>query len=167
MKEMKGRKESNGEEKEKKKEEKKVKEEKKMNKRKEEIVGWLGLWHISLCSMFNVNSIFMKIVLFQTIQFSISTHFKCLVGKTFLFQAIQLIQTIHFSIIIPLALFNSSSSSSCRAASTDIPDPLLLLLPIIHRLWQVFRVTSRILTELLYVYLSWSSSFCSSICGGP
>ena len=36
-------------------------------------------------------------------------------------------------------------SSSCRAASTDIPDPLSPLLPIIHRLWQVFRVTSRVL----------------------
>ena len=30
------------------------------------------------------------------------------------------------------------SSSSCRAANTDIPDPLSPLLPIIHRLWQVF-----------------------------
>ena len=40
----------------------------------------------------------------------------------------------------------SSSSTSCRAASTDIPDPLSPLLPIIHRSWQVFRVTSRILT---------------------
>ena len=33
-------------------------------------------------------------------------------------------------------------SSSCRAARTDIPDPLSPLLPIIHRLWQVFRATS-------------------------
>ena len=40
----------------------------------------------------------------------------------------------------------SSSSSSCRAASTDIPDPLSPLLPIIHRIWQFFRATSRILT---------------------
>ena len=40
----------------------------------------------------------------------------------------------------------SSSSSSCRAASTDIPDPLSPLLPIVHRLWQVFSATSRILT---------------------
>ena len=39
-----------------------------------------------------------------------------------------------------------SSSSSCRAASTDIPDPLSPLLPIIHRLRQVFRVTSCVLT---------------------
>ena len=38
------------------------------------------------------------------------------------------------------------SSSSCRATSTDIPDPLSPRLPIIHRLWQVFRVTSRIIT---------------------
>ena len=35
-----------------------------------------------------------------------------------------------------------SSSSSCRAASTDIPDPLSPLLPNIHRLWQIFRATS-------------------------
>ena len=40
----------------------------------------------------------------------------------------------------------SSSSSSCRAASMDIPDPLSSLFPIVHRLWQVFRATSRILT---------------------
>ena len=42
-------------------------------------------------------------------------------------------------------------SYSCHAASTGIPDPLSPLLPIIHRLWQVFRAISRILTELLYV----------------
>ena len=40
----------------------------------------------------------------------------------------------------------SLESSSCRAESTDIPDPLSSLLPIVHRLWQVFRATSRILT---------------------
>ena len=33
-------------------------------------------------------------------------------------------------------------SSSCHAASTDIPNPLSLLLPIIHHLRQVFRVHS-------------------------
>ena len=42
--------------------------------------------------------------------------------------------------------FISSSSSSCHAASTDIPDPLSPRLPIIHRLRQVFRDTSRIIT---------------------
>ena len=35
------------------------------------------LWHINICRLFNAKSIFMKIVLFQTIQFSISTQFKC------------------------------------------------------------------------------------------
>ena len=39
-----------------------------------------------------------------------------------------------------------SSSSSCRAASADILDPLSPFLPIIHRLRQVFRVTSCVLT---------------------
>ena len=39
--------------------------------------------------------------------------------------------------------FQISSSSSCCAASTDIPYPLSLRFPIIHRLWQVFRFTSR------------------------
>ena len=52
-----------------------------------------------------------------------------------------LLQTIQFCIS------QQSSSSSCRAASRDIPDPLSLLLPIVHRLWQVYRATSRILCE--------------------
>ena len=30
---------------------------------------------------------------------------------------------------------SSSSSSSCHAACTDIPDPLSPLIPIVHRLW--------------------------------
>ena len=42
-------------------------------------------------------------------------------------------------------------SSSCRAISTDIPDPLSPPLPIIHCFQQVLRATSRIGTELLYV----------------
>ena len=45
-----------------------------------------------------------------------------------------------------LIFLKVSSSSSCRAAITDIPDPLSPLLPIIHCLWQVFRAISRILT---------------------
>ena len=32
-------------------------------------------------------------------------------------------------------IWRPSSSSSCRGASADIPDPLLPLLPIVHRLW--------------------------------
>ena len=60
-----------------------------------------------------------------------------------------------------------SLSASCRAASTDVPDPLSPLLPIVYRLWQVFRATSRILTYQLNVCSSWSSCFCPAICGGP
>ena len=59
------------------------------------------------------------------------------------------------------------SSSSCRAATTNIPDPLSPLLPIIHRLWQVFGDPSHILTSPLYVCSSWSSCFWLAICGGP
>ena len=62
---------------------------------------------------------------------------------------------------------HSSSSSSCRAGSTDIPDPLSPLLPIVHRPRQVFRTASRILTYLLNVCSCWSSCFCTAICGGP
>ena len=72
----------------------------------------------------------------------------------------------HCLLLLLIAPF-LSSLSSCRAASTDISDPLSPLLPIVHRLWQVFRVTSRILRELLYVCSSWSSCFCSAICGRP
>ena len=45
----------------------------------------------------------------------------------------------------------SSSSSLCRAISTDIPDPLSPPFPIVHYFQQVFKATSRIGTELLYV----------------
>ena len=38
------------------------------------------------------------------------------------------------------------NTSSCRATSMNIPDPLSPLLPIVHRPQQVFRATSRILT---------------------
>ena len=40
------------------------------------LAGWV-LWHINLCRLFNAKSIFMQIVLFQTIQFSMSTQFNC------------------------------------------------------------------------------------------
>ena len=59
------------------------------------------------------------------------------------------------------------TSSSYRAACTDNLDPLSPLLPIVHRPRQVFKATSRILTELLYVCSSWSSRFCLAIRGGP
>ena len=48
--------------------------------------------------------------------------------------------------LMPNSLLYKSSSSSYRAGSTDIPDPLSPLLPIVHRPRQVFRTASRILT---------------------
>ena len=60
-----------------------------------------------------------------------------------------------------------SSSSSYRAGSTDIPDPLSPLLPIVHRPRQVFRTTSCILTQLLNVRSCWSSCFCAAVCRDP
>ena len=44
-----------------------------------------------------------------------------------------------------------SSSSSCRAISMDIPDPLSPRLPIVQYFRQILSATSRIGTELLYV----------------
>ena len=55
------------------------------------ISGWLVvwvLWHINLYWLINAKSIFMKIVLFKTIQFSISTQFKC--EKHFYFKLFSL-----------------------------------------------------------------------------
>ena len=52
----------------------------------------------------------------------------------------------HIFIYAYTRIYISSSSSSCRAACADIPDRLSPSLPIIHRLRQVFRVTSRVLT---------------------
>ena len=54
---------------------------------------------------------------------------------------------------MPDGVQSSSSSSSCRAASMDIPDPLSPHFPIIHRLWQVFRATSRISSHSCYMYV--------------
>ena len=59
------------------------------------------------------------------------------------------------------------SSSSCRAISMDIPDPLLPCLPIVHHIWQVLRAAPCILTELLYVGLSWPLCFCMAMWRGP
>ena len=60
-----------------------------------ELVGWLVvfLWYISLCCLFNAKSIFMKIFLFQTIQLSISTQFKC--EKHFYFKLFSLVKQFY------------------------------------------------------------------------
>ena len=48
----------------------------------------------------------------------------------------------------------------------DIPDPFSPPLPIVHCFQLVFRATSRIGTELLYVGSSWSSYLCSAMWRG-
>ena len=53
---------------------------------------------------------------------------------------------IYTYIYIYIYIYISLSSSSCRAGSTDIPDPLSPLFPIVHRFRQVFRTASCILT---------------------
>ena len=58
---------------------------------------------------------------------------------------------------------SSSSSSSCHAISTDLPDPLPPPFSIVHRFRYVFKATSCIGTELLYVGPCWSSCLCSSM----
>ena len=55
------------------------------------------------------------------------------------------------------------SSSSYRSASTDLPDPLSPPVSIVHLFLDVFKATSSIVTELLYIGSSWSSCFCSSM----
>ena len=52
---------------------------------------------------------------------------------------------IYICIYIYIHIY-TSSSSSCRAVGTDIPNPLSPLLPIVHHFRQVFRATPSILT---------------------
>ena len=55
----------------------------------------------------------------------------------------------HIYIILPYSVW-IYISSSCRVASTDIPDSLSLLLPIVHRLWQVYpHITAEYMFLLL------------------
>ena len=61
---------------------------------------------------------------------------------------------------------HTSSSSSCRAISTDIPDPLSPLLPIVYCFQWIFRATSRIGTKLLYVGYNWLSCLFSAMWRG-
>ena len=101
-------------------------------------------------------------VLFKVFAFWNILVFVCFVGF-FLFifcllfvLKLQVTLPQEFIIIIIIIIM------SCRI--TDIPEPLSPLLPIVHRLWQVFKATSRILTLLLYVCSWWSSWFCPAIC---
>ena len=63
---------------------------------------------------------------------------------------------VHFSLHI-------SSSSSCRAASTDLPDPFLPPVFVVYCFREVLLATSCIGTELLNIGSCWSSNLCSSM----
>ena len=60
-----------------------------------------------------------------------------------------------------------SSSSSCRAVSTDLPDPLSPSVSIVHYTPEVFKAISCIGTELLYIGSSCSSCLFPSLWRGP
>ena len=59
------------------------------------------------------------------------------------------------------------SSSSCCVTSTDLTDPFLPSIFINHHSWLVFKATSCISTELLYIDSSWSSCLCFSMWRSP
>ena len=61
----------------------------------------------------------------------------------------------------------SSSSSSCHVAHTDQSDPHAPPVSIVHCSWKVFKATSCIGTERLYICFSWSSYLCLSMWWGP
>ena len=122
------------------------------------MVGWLAvwvLWHINLCWLFNAKSIFIQIILFWTIQFSISTQFKC--QKTFLFLAIQfsqtvLIQTIQFNIstqissIWPLdRTLSGATTPSQRGPGSDGDEEVFCIL-------QSFSITGNSSSDCLVSY---------------
>ena len=64
------------------------------------------------------------------------------------------------------SILYKSSSSSCLSAGTDLPEPLSPPVSIVHCSWKVFKATSCIDTELLYIGSRWSSSLCSSMWKG-
>ena len=84
-----------------------------------------------------------------------------------IFVYMYLHRRIYIYIFVCIIVDVSPSSSSCHATSTDLHDPLSPLLPIVYCFRRVFRVTSRIGTELLYVGSCRSSCLCSSMWRGP
>ena len=70
---------------------------------------------------------------------------------------------IYVCMCVCIYIYIYISSSSCRAISTDIPDPLLPPLSIIHCFQLVLRAASRVGRELLYIGLSCWSCLCMSM----
>ena len=68
-----------------------------------------------------------------------------------------------FFVCIYIYIYIYISSSSCRAASTNFPDPLSPPVSIVHRFPEVFQAISCIGTELVCLGFSLSSYHCSSM----
>ena len=66
-----------------------------------------------------------------------------------------------FAHMYMVSINKPSSSSSCHNARGDLPDPLQTPFSIVHRSLWVFKATSCIGTEVLYVGSSQSSYICS------
>ena len=74
---------------------------------------------------------------------------------------------IYIYIYIYIHTHTHIPSSSCRAASMDLPDPFSPPVSIVHCSGEVFKATSCIGTELLYVGSSWLSCLCLSMWRSP
>ena len=108
---------------------------------------WFGLvlWHINHCRLFNAKSslyIYIKYIWFGLVGFyGISTIVGYLMPNPIYTYISNIYGLVWFGRVLwhinHCRLFNAKSclyiSSSYRAGSTDIPDPLSPLLPIVHR----------------------------------
>ena len=89
----------------------------------------------------------------------------CAFFSTHLYLCVSLITWLSVCLDIHVCLhMSSSSSTSCRAISTNISDPLSPPLTIFHCFQQVLRATPY---RLLYVGSSWSSCLCTSMWRDP
>ena len=95
------------------------------------------------------SSYFNELLIYIFLRFLAKTvHQNELVGFLFWFYGISTFCRLFNAKFIFIQIISSilNNPTSCCGASTDIPDLLSPLLPIVHRYWQVFRATSRILT---------------------
>ena len=139
---------------------------------------WFGgvLWHINHYRLFNAKFslyIYIRYIGFGLVGFyGISTIVGYLMPNPFYTYILNIYDLVCLGLwhINHCTLSKAkssllSSSSSCRAISTDIPDPLSPPLPIVPCFRQLITTTSCISTEL-YVVSRWSFCLCSSLWRG-
>ena len=142
------------------------------------VCGWATVFHLSMFKWI-IKTHFVNIILKKTTVFEMHLILLCFSFKYSIFFDNILFPLRAFCFLVSSTsqfyptlrlrhfVMLSSSSSSCRVISTDISDPFSPPFSIVHCFRQVFRATSRIGTELLYVGSSWSSFLCSSMWRGP